>query len=68
MGGNYRLEVFDINGRIVDVLLEEYLDEGTYYIDWNGGSQYGESLPGGVYHVRLSNNKNVETIKLLMLK
>jgi len=68
LGGNYRLEVFDMSGRIVDVLVDEYLTEGTYYIDWNGGSQSGESLPDGVYHVRLSNENNVETIKLIMIK
>ncbi len=68
LDGNYRLEVFDISGRVVDVLLDEYLAEGTYYIDWNGGSQYGENLPAGVYNVRLSNMNNVETIKLIMLK
>ncbi len=66
--GYYRLEVFDINGRLIEVLVNEYLIEDNYYIDWYGTNQYNEELKGGVYTVRLSNENKVETIKLIMLK
>ncbi|MBN2521833.1 MAG: CotH kinase family protein [Bacteroidales bacterium] len=68
LDGNYRLEIFDINGRLVDVLVDEYLTGGTYYIDWYGNNQYNEHSGNGIYTVRLSDKNNVETIKLLILK
>jgi hypothetical protein len=66
--GHYRLEVIDINGRIVNVLADEYLAEGSYWIDWTGANQQNTRLEGGVYTVRLVNEKNIETIKIIMLK
>jgi hypothetical protein len=64
----YRLEVFDMNGRLIEVLANEYLSQGNYYIDWYGSNNYNEKLKGGVYTIRLSNNTTIETIKLIMLK
>jgi hypothetical protein len=64
----YRLEIFDMNGRLIEVLVDEYLTEDNYYIDWYGNNQYNEELKGGVYTIRLSNHKKIETIKLIMLK
>ncbi|MBA7542678.1 hypothetical protein ES705_35002 [subsurface metagenome] len=66
--GDYRLEVFDMRGRLLEVLAEDYHTVGTYYIDWYGNNRYNENLPGEVYIVRLSNRSTIETIKLIMLK
>jgi flagellar hook assembly protein FlgD len=62
------LEVFDINGRLIEILANEYLSEGNYYIDWYGTNNYNKEFKGGVYTIRLSNNNTIETIKLIMLK
>ncbi len=67
-GGYYRLEVIDINGRLVDLLADDYLAEGSYWINWQGINEYNKNVEAGVYTVRLINEKNIETIKLLMLK
>jgi hypothetical protein len=66
--GEYRLEVFDMNGRLVDVLSDSYLTKNTYYIDWFGTTKSGVYLSGGIYTIRLSNKNQVETIKVVMLK
>jgi hypothetical protein len=66
--GNYKLEVLDMSGRIVEVLSDSYLTEGTYWIDWSRTTRSGEDLNGGVYTIRLSKNSDVETIKVIMLK
>ena len=65
---HYRLEIFDINGRLVQVMVDEYLQKGNYYIDWSGENQYNEELKGGVYTIRLSGNDTIKTIKTVMLK
>jgi hypothetical protein len=63
--GYYKLEILDMNGRIIQVLADDYLTEGNYWVDWTGNVG---SLKGGVYTVRLSDNNSVETIKVIMLK
>ena len=37
MDGRYSLEIADMSGRIINVTgLDEYLNPGTYWIDWKG--------------------------------
>jgi hypothetical protein len=64
----YRLEIYDMNGRLIQIMVDEYLQAGSYYIDWYGENQFNEELKGGIYTIRLSNNDNIKTIKTVMLK
>jgi hypothetical protein len=66
--GNYRLEVCDINGRVVNTLSDGYLTKGSYWLDWSGSDKSDSNLPGGVYTIRLLNKNSIETIKVIMLK
>ena len=66
--GYYRLEVFDVNGRLLDVLADEYLAQDTYYIDWFGSKSSTRELSGSVFTIRLSTNNTLETVKLIMIK
>ncbi len=68
LDGNYRLEVFDMNGRLLEVLVDEYLLQGTYYYDWYGKNSYNQNLRAGIYTVRLTHKNKIETMKLIMLK
>ncbi|MGD2034868.1 MAG: CotH kinase family protein, partial [Bacteroidales bacterium] len=68
LDGNYRLEIFDMSGRLIEIPVDEYLVQGTYYIDWNGSDERNGSLSGGVYNVRLSNENGVVTKRLIMIK
>jgi 1,4-alpha-glucan branching enzyme len=47
------LKVFDILGREVATLVNEYKKAGSYNIEWNG-----KNLPSGVYFYRLVANSN----------
>lgn len=66
--GNYRLEVCDINGKVVNILSDGYLTQGSYWLDWSGSDKSDNNLPGGVYTIRLLNENSIETIKVIMLK
>ena len=50
-----RMEVFDMKGALVDVLIDEKLNEGHYTIKWEAGS-----LPSGSYiaKIRLDGRQN----------
>ncbi|HLO61279.1 MAG TPA: CotH kinase family protein [Bacteroidales bacterium] len=61
--GSYRLEVMDMQGRIVKVLTEETLSPGSYWIDWTG-----DNVSEGVYTLRLSGNGVAQTKKMVKIK
>ncbi len=57
------LRIFDINGRLVDELVNGELVTGEHKIVWNAGNQ-----PSGVYFVRLESGNLIETQKVLLIK
>jgi len=63
VGGKYRLEILDMQGRLVKILHDGLLVPDSYWIDWNGEG----SNAGGVFTVRLSGKNSIETIKVVKL-
>ncbi|MBC8488049.1 MAG: T9SS type A sorting domain-containing protein, partial [Bacteroidetes bacterium] len=63
VNGNVTLQVFDLSGREVDVLINEFRTEGTYSVNFNG-----ESYSSGVYFYRLTVNNFTDTKKMLLIK
>ena len=61
--GNIILKIFDITGRKVAVLLNEYKTAGIYEIKFNG-----ENLSGGVYFYKLQSGNYSETKRMILLK
>ncbi len=57
------LEVFNIVGERVDVLVSQELNSGKYNYEWNG-----LTLTSGVYFYRLQAGSFVETRKMILLK
>lgn len=66
--GHYKVEVMDMKGRVVNVLADDHLNQGTYWIDWNGTDTHNLNLDGGVFIVRIINEKSISTKKIIMLK
>lgn len=61
--GSFRLEVFDVSGKIVQVLFEGELIAGNYTADFEAAD-----LAGGVYFIRLSSENISLTRKIILLK
>jgi hypothetical protein len=61
--GNIRLEVYNILGQRVAVLLEERKEAGLYSYTWDAAG-----WPSGVYFYNLKIGKNSGTKKMLFLK
>jgi photosystem II stability/assembly factor-like uncharacterized protein len=61
--GNVLLNVFDVNGRKITALVDEYLNPGTYNIRWNAAG-----LSSGVYFYILKTESFTEMRKALLLK
>lgn len=58
-----KVVVYDALGRVVETLVNEQLQPGTYSVDWSA-AQY----PSGVYFYRLQTEGYAETKKMLLTK
>jgi hypothetical protein len=65
---NVMVEVLNILGRRVAVLVDESLPAGTYRVDWNGTDHTGHPVATGVYFYRINAGDFVKTTKMLLLK
>jgi hypothetical protein len=57
------LKVYDLLGREVATLVNENLQAGTYYAEFNGSN-----LPSGIYFYQLQAGNFVQTRKMILLK
>jgi len=57
------LNVYDINGRLIDLVFQGELEIGTHEFHWNGNNQ-----PSGVYFIKLSSSDYNQTRKMVLLK
>lgn len=57
------LKVYDLLGREVDTLLDEYLVPGTYQMEFDGSK-----LTSGIYFYTLYLNGNIQTKKMTLIK
>jgi len=63
INGNVTLQIFDLSGREVHVLINEYRTEGSYKVNFGG-----ESYPSGVYFYKLTVDNFTDTKKMLLVK
>jgi len=62
-GVSVKLAIYDILGKEIAVLVNEFLSPGTYEIEWNA-SDY----PSGVYFYRLVTDGFTQTNKMILVK
>ncbi|MEY3059674.1 MAG: hypothetical protein RL000_1026 [Bacteroidota bacterium] len=60
IGGHTLLQILDGAGRLVKILYDKEVAEGTYRVDFNG-----EYLPPGIYYVRLQ-NQLIQQVKSIL--
>ncbi|MDP3912233.1 MAG: LamG-like jellyroll fold domain-containing protein [Bacteroidota bacterium] len=63
-GGLMKLEIMDLTGRVINKLFDGISDPGLKSIVWDGKSGNGTAVSAGMYYVRLSAGKSVETVKI----
>ena len=66
--GSVELSVYDLLGRKVVVLLNEYLPAGSHTVTWDGRSGDGNLMATGVYFYRLKAADFDDTKKMLLVK
>ncbi|MFH1501765.1 MAG: T9SS type A sorting domain-containing protein [Candidatus Eisenbacteria bacterium] len=63
--GRATVHVYDVTGRLASVVLDRELAAGEHHVDWNDGL---ESLPTGVYFVRLTTAGGTATAKFMVMR
>ncbi|RQV93709.1 T9SS C-terminal target domain-containing protein, partial [bacterium] len=62
------LTVHDLLGRTVATLLNDFRDAGQYSVVWQGTDNYGQSMPSGVYFVKMNADAFSATQKLMLIR
>jgi hypothetical protein len=65
--GRARLEMFDVRGRRLRVVLDEDHSAGSTIARWDGRDELGRTAPRGIYFARLSTPFGERTLRLLHL-
>lgn len=67
-GGLVTLKVYDILGRQVKTLVNDYQKPGYYEVTWDGTNDTGTQVSSGIYYYRIQAGSFVETKKLVLVK
>jgi len=61
--GNVSVKIFDITGREIKTLVNEFRNAGSYEIEFDGGG-----LSSGVYYYKLETNNFSEVKRMILIK
>ena len=68
VAGNIRLEVLDILGRRIRLLIEGGISAGTHQVLWDGRDDSGQSVSSGVYLYRLQAGEYHAVKRMLLVR
>lgn len=63
-----RLQIFDLQGRLVRTLVSEQAAPGQHDVDWDSRDQRGHRVAAGLYFYRLETAKQALTRRLIVLE
>jgi len=63
-----RMEIYDVDGRLVTRLVEGDLPAGDYRAEWGGCDAQGRPVAAGVYYCRLQSGRHEATRALILLR
>ena len=62
------VSIFDATGRLINNLVNEYVEAGRYSVKWNGVDATGSGMPTGVYFIRVQSGLDMYTQKMILIK
>ncbi|MEJ2545839.1 MAG: FlgD immunoglobulin-like domain containing protein, partial [Calditrichaceae bacterium] len=63
-----KILIYDINGRLVNTILNSNLMPGSYKVNWNGKDNKGKDISSGVYYAVVKASDFISTLKLVVIK
>ena len=65
---NVAIKIYDVLGREVKTLVNEFKENGNFQVTWNGENNFGYKVNSGIYFYRIETGLFVETKKMILLK
>jgi len=62
------IKIYDVLGRLVTTLVDEYQDAGIHYVNWNSTNSYGNPVPSGTYFYTIETENFKQTKKMILLR
>ncbi len=62
------LSIFDVNGRLVRTLVDEFRKSNSYSVTWDGKNEHDKTVSSGVYFYRIKTDKYSKSRKLILLR
>lgn len=66
--GSVKVDIYDVNGRLVRRLANEPMERGERVVRWNGRNDVGRTAGSGVYFAVVKHGDQVRAAKLVLLK
>ncbi|HPR18678.1 MAG TPA: T9SS type A sorting domain-containing protein [Candidatus Cloacimonadota bacterium] len=63
-----RIEVYNLKGQKVKMLVNEILPTGQHEVVWNGTDDHGKSVSSGIYFYQMKSGNYQKTRKMILLK
>jgi hypothetical protein len=67
-GQHVSLKIYDLAGKLVQTLVNEHQDAGSYAAFWNGCDERGRTVANGVYFFALQTEAQTITKKALVVR
>jgi hypothetical protein len=65
---NVKIEVLDMNGKLITTLFEGISDAGKHQLNWNGNDNTGKQVKNGVYFVKVTSGNEIRLTKVVKMK
>ncbi len=65
---NVSLTIFDVSGRMIRTLVNDYKNNGWHSVKWNGQDNNGKLVKSGIYFYKLESNNFSVSKRLLYIK
>ena len=66
--GRVRLAVFDLGGRLVQLLVDEDMAQGAHEVVWSGTDALGRNVGSGTYLARLEFDGKMESVRMGLVR
>ena len=66
--GHISINIFDLNGRLINNLISEIKSNGYYQVIWDGKDEYGKDVTSGIYLLTMESPVEVYTNKITLLR
>ena len=63
VSGQYRIQIYNVTGRLIETLFDNHFSSGNYAIEWNA-----INLQSGVYYLKMESVSHTQVNKITLLK